>query len=56
MSLERNEATLKLVEIEKGKLVAHCSELEQELASLRQALDAASQTRQAALDERAKVW
>lgn len=56
MTLERNEATLKLVEVEKGKLAARCSELEQEMSSLRQALDSANQSRQAVLDERAKVF
>lgn len=56
MTLERNEATLKLVEMEQGKLVARCTELEHEASSLRQTLDIANQTRQAALDERGKVY
>lgn len=55
MSQERCEATVKLLEADKGRLAQRCDELEQEVASLQKAHDLAQKTRHTALEERTKV-
>ena len=55
MSQERCEATVKLLEVDKGRLAKECDELEQEVASLQKAHDLAQKTRHTALEERTKV-
>ena len=55
ISLERNEATLKLVEGEKSRLVARCETLEQELTSLKQSLQSAEKIKMSLMDEQGKV-
>ena len=55
MSQERCEATVKLLETDKGRLAKRCDELEQEVTSLQKAHDLAQKTRHTALEERTKV-
>ena len=55
MSQERCEATVKMLEMDKGRLAKRCDELEQEVASLQKAHDLAQNTRHTALEERTKA-